>query len=60
MGLRHARLAAEGGSLRPEFPMAAILDPQTCPTRAGSRDAPLVVGEEASEVARDAASGPKR
>ena len=40
--------------------MTAILDPQTCPTRAGSRDAPLVVGEEASEVARDAAGGPKR
>ena len=37
----------------------AILDAQTCPIRAGSRDAPLVMGEEASEVARDAAGGPE-
>ncbi len=37
----------------------AILDAQTCPIRAGSRDAPLVMGIEASEVARDAAGGPE-
>jgi hypothetical protein len=60
MGLGHAQMAAEGRSLRRELPGAAILDAQTCPTRAGSRDAPLVVGEEASEVARDAAGGPRQ
>jgi hypothetical protein len=60
MGLGHEQMAAEGRSLRRELPGAAILNTQTCPARAGSRDAPLVVGEEASEVARDAAGGPKR
>ena len=51
--------AVEARSLRPDPIGTAILDAQTCPTRAGSRDAPLVMGEEAREVARDAASGPE-